>query len=103
MDKFEEELAAFREKCLNPNYSEDDVKLIDQTIALILEKERAAKRDAIIDNIIPKSKIGGLRLGQIIANVARRQGIPDEDVHSWLFYIENKDLAQRIKKFFEEY
>jgi hypothetical protein len=57
---------------------------------------------ALIRYIQLGEKIKGQRLGQAIVNVARRAGVKDEDLHSWLFYIENKRLEKMLIDFFEE-
>jgi len=57
---------------------------------------------AIIRYLQLGGKIKGQRLGQAIVNVARKSGVKDEDLHSWLFYIENKHLEKLLISFFEE-
>ena len=56
---------------------------------------------ALIKYIHLGKKIKGQRLGQAIVNVAGRAGVQNEDLHSWLFYIENKRLEPMLIDFFD--
>jgi hypothetical protein len=56
---------------------------------------------ALVRYIHLGGKIKGQRLGQAIVNVARSAGVLDEDLHGWLFYIENGNLEKLLIDFLD--
>lgn len=52
---------------------------------------------------IPKHKIAGLRMGQLIYNAIKQHAAGDDDIVDFLFNAENYQLQIWIDEFLEEY